>query len=123
MVLRKYIKLNTRLYCSYIIAQEIRLVAYKLQLPEDPLSTLFSMSLLKKKNGKQCNSFLSIARVDEYGRVKVYPLAISDRKIIKKDNRVIVMGLMQESNLFKDNDTWEDLEELTNQFPNSCLDS
>jgi hypothetical protein len=95
MVLIKFIKLNTRLYCSYVIVQEIRLVVYKLQLLEGSTIHPIFHVFAKNKNGKQCNSFLSIARVDEYGRVKVYPLAISNRKIIKKDNRVMVMGLMQ----------------------------
>jgi hypothetical protein len=36
--------------------------------------------------------------VDEEGRVKVYPIIISERKLMKKGNTVVVAGLVQWSN-------------------------
>jgi hypothetical protein len=46
--------------------------------------------------------------VDEFKRVEVNPVAILDRKVMKKGNRVVVMRLIQWSKLFKENATQED---------------
>nr|TKR98303.1 hypothetical protein D5086_0000204380 [Populus alba] len=54
---------------------------------------------------------------DEEGRVKVYPVTILDRKLMKKGNTAVVAGLIQWSNLFPEDATWEELTELQLQFP------
>jgi hypothetical protein len=51
--------------------------------------------------------------------MQIVPIAILDRKIMKKDNRAVTAGLIQWSNLFPEDATWEDLEELLKQFPES----
>jgi hypothetical protein len=43
--------------------------------------------------------------VDEEGRVKVYAVAILERKLMKKDNRAVVAGLIQWSNSFPEDTT------------------
>jgi hypothetical protein len=50
----------------------------------------------------------SLPKVDEFKRVGVNPVAILDRKVMKKGNRVVVMRLIQWSKLFKENATQED---------------
>ena len=60
--------------------------------------------------------------VDEYEMVKFSQIAILYKKIMKKKNRVVVMVLIQWSNLFKEDATSKDLKEVDNQFPNFCID-
>nr|TKR79766.1 hypothetical protein D5086_0000269270 [Populus alba] len=55
--------------------------------------------------------------VDEEGRVKVYPVTILERKLMKKGNIAVVAGLIQWSNSFPEDATWEELTELQLQFP------
>ena len=47
--------------------------------------------------GHKCNvkELHMIEGNEEEGRVKVYPVAILERKLIKKDNRAVVAGLIQ----------------------------
>jgi hypothetical protein len=54
--------------------------------------------------------------VDEEGRVKVYPIIILERKLMKKGNTVVVAGLVQWSNSFPKDATWEELTEIPLQF-------
>jgi hypothetical protein len=60
--------------------------------------------------------------VDDQGRVKIQPVAILDRKLMKKDYRAVVMELIQWSNMFEEDATWEILEELSRQFPDFNTD-
>jgi hypothetical protein len=64
--------------------------------------------LLKKKVGNNAVVSSSLPKVDEFKRVEVNPVAILDRKVMKKGNRVVVMRLIQWSKLFKENATQED---------------
>jgi hypothetical protein len=50
--------------------------------------------------------------VDDEGRVKVYPITILERKLMKKGNTAVVAGLIQWSNSFPEDATWEELTEL-----------
>ena len=59
---------------------------------------------------------------EEEGRVKVYPVAILERKLIKKDNRAVVAGLIQWSNSFPEDATWEELTKIQLQFPEFSID-
>ena len=58
--------------------------------------------------------------IDKEGRMQIVPIAILDRKMIKKDNRAVTTGLIQWSNLYPEDATWEDLEDLQQQFP-ECI--
>nr|TKS06891.1 hypothetical protein D5086_0000119040 [Populus alba] len=58
-----------------------------------------------------------VGAADEEGRVKVYPIIILDRKLMKKGNTSVVAGLIQWSNSFPEDATWEELTELQLQFP------
>jgi hypothetical protein len=64
--------------------------------------------LLKKKVGNNAVVSSSLPKVDEFKRVEDNPVAILDRKVMKKGNRVVVMRLIQWSKLFKENATQED---------------
>ena len=55
--------------------------------------------------------------VDDEGRVKVYLVTILERKLMKKGNVAVVAGLIQWSNSFPEDATWEELTELQLQFP------
>jgi hypothetical protein len=59
---------------------------------------------------------------DKEGRMQIVLIAILDRKMIKKDNRAVTAGLIQWSNLYPEDATWEDLEHLQQQFP-ECIAS
>jgi hypothetical protein len=39
---------------------------------------------------------------DEEGRIKFSPIAILDRKLMKKGNKTIIMSLVQWSNIFQE---------------------
>ena len=44
--------------------------------------------------------------------MQIVPIAILDRKMMMKDNRAVTTGLIQWSNLYPEDATWEDLEDL-----------
>ena len=48
---------------------------------------------------------LELPRKDEYGRFKVQLVAILDRKIMKKGNKDVVMGLVKWFDLFQEDAT------------------
>ncbi|XP_073260705.1 uncharacterized protein [Populus alba] len=89
VVVRKNLKLNPRYYGPFQIIKKIGMVAYELKLP-----------ISNKK-----------------GRMQIMPLAIMDRKLMKKGNGVATAVLVQWSNLYPEDSTWEDLFDLQKQFP------
>jgi len=50
---------------------------------------------------------------DEYERVKFSPIAIFDKMVTKKGNIAVTMGLIHWYDLYKEDSTGENLEELT----------
>jgi hypothetical protein len=83
---------------------------------------LFHVSILRKKVGDVAIVSQALPIVDEEGRVKVYPVAILERKLMKKDNRAVVGGLIQWSNSFPEGAIWEELTEIQLQFPEFSID-
>lgn len=63
------------------------------------------VSLLKKKLRTNAVIATTMPAVDDQGRVKIQPVAILDRKLMKKDNRAVVMELIQWSNMFEEDAT------------------
>ena len=56
-------------------------------------------------------------------KVKVSLVANSDKKVMKKGNRVMVIRLIWCPTFSKKDATWEDLKKLNNQFLDFSLDS
>ena len=121
VALRKNLKLNPRYYDPYQISKRIGIMAYELKLPEGSLiHPVFHVSLLKKKIGDATIMSSRLPVLDKEGRMQIMPIAILDRKLMKKGNRAAIAVLVQWSNLYPKNATWEDLEDLQKQFP-ECL--
>lgn len=77
------------------------------------------MSLLEKKVRKVDVVVSSLLpRVDGYGRDEVSLVVILDRKIGERQS-----SCDHGTNMFTEDAMWGDVEELTNQFPESCIDS
>jgi len=120
---RKNFKLNPRYYGPYQVIEWIGAVAYKLKLPEErAVHLVFHVSLLRTKVGEVAIVSQALPIVDEEGRVKVYPVTILERKLMKKDNRAVVAGLIQWSNSFPEDATWKELIEIQLQFPEFSID-
>ena len=77
---------------------------------------VFHVLLLRKKLGEVAIEVAIVSQalpiIDEEGRVKVYPVTILERKLMKKGNTAVVAGLIQSSNSFPKDATWEQLIEL-----------
>lgn len=121
VALRRNLKLNSRYYGPYPIIRRIGLVAYELKLPKGSLvHPVFHVSLLKKKIGDAAIASSKLPMTDKEGRMQIVPIAILYRKMMKKDNQAVTAGSIQWSNLYPEDATWEDLEDLQKQFP-ECI--
>lgn len=100
MALRKNVKLNQRFLSPYKIIYKAGEVAYKLLLPERTIiQPVFHVSLLKKKVSNNAFTTTTIILMTDKEMMKISLIAILDRKLTKKNNRVLVMILKQWSNL------------------------
>jgi len=94
------------------------MVAYELKLPEGSLiHPIFHVSLLKRKIGDATIVLSKLPVSDKKGRMQIVPIAILDRKLMKKGNGAATAVLVQWSNLYPEDATWEDLNDLQKQFP------
>ena len=59
---------------------------------------------------------------DADGLLAATPFKLLERKMVKKGNRLMVLGLIQWSNGTNDDATWEDLAAIVQRFPNFVLD-
>ena len=96
-----------RVNSPYQILERIEAIAYKLQLPTGSVvHPVFHVSLLRKKVGEVAIVSQALPIVDDEGRVKVYPVARLERKLMKKGNTAMVAGLIQWSNSFPEDAMW-----------------
>jgi hypothetical protein len=77
--------LNPRYYGPYQINEKVGIVAYKLKLPEgSSIHLAFHVSLLKNKIGEEGVVSSTLLVMDESGRIRICPVAILDKKLMKK---------------------------------------
>ncbi|XP_039045952.1 uncharacterized protein LOC120185946 [Hibiscus syriacus] len=117
VAVRRNLKLAAKFYGPYKIQKRIGSVAYQLELPAySKIHPVFHVSLLKKKVGEGTITSKNPPELSEDGQMKVYPTIVLNKRIVKRQNKVITQLLIQWSNLGEENATWEDYAVLKSQF-------
>ncbi|GKB12451.1 retrotransposable element Tf2 [Tanacetum coccineum] len=118
-------KFSPKYYGPFKVLSKVRHVAYKLELnSQAQIHNVFHVSQLKEYRGEAPNGHqIEIPLCDQNGMIATQPLAILDRKMVKKKNDVAVYGLVQWTNGTKDDATWEPLDQLSRDYPAFNLNS
>ncbi|GMJ15619.1 hypothetical protein HRI_005231100 [Hibiscus trionum] len=110
-------KLAPKWFGPFPIIGKVGLVAYKLQLPRDSrVHPVFHISQLKKHIGSD-NYQSELPVINPDGEISKEPLRIVDRRIGKRGGRAITEVLVEWTNAFSEDATWESLHQLQLQFP------
>jgi hypothetical protein len=81
--------LNPRYYGPYQINEKVGIVACKLKLPEgSSIHLAFHVSLLKNKIVEEGVVSSTLLVMDESGRIRICPVAILDKKLMKKTTKL-----------------------------------
>ncbi|GMI64925.1 hypothetical protein HRI_000161800 [Hibiscus trionum] len=110
-------KLAPKWFGPYQIDGRVGKVAYRLNLPAGSrVHPVFHVSQLKKHIGSDpVQSELPVIGVD--GAIAKEPVKILERRMVKKGNRAVTEVLVEWTNSFPEDATWENLYKLQQQFP------
>ena len=112
-------KLSPRYFNPFQVLAKIGPVAYKLALPSYVrIHDIFHVSVLKKKVGAGSLQAHNPTRITYQGHLMMEPIAVLDRCLVKRGRVAATQVLVQWSNSFPENFTWEFLQYLQKQFPN-----
>jgi hypothetical protein len=118
MAVRKNLKLSPRFFGPFQVVQRIGQVAYKLDLPSSArLHPIFHVSCLKKKLGHKITPLATLPPVDDKGEILPEPELIQDRRSTKQRGRAITEVLIHWTGTSAEEDSWESLWKLQQQFP------
>ncbi|PKA64278.1 hypothetical protein AXF42_Ash009498 [Apostasia shenzhenica] len=110
-------KLSPRYFGPFQVIEKIGSVAYKFKLPEgSKIHAVFHISMLKKHVGNHPVEVSFPSMLNDHGQVVLKPIAILDRWLIKKKNRIQVQLLIQWSNASKEDATWMNVEVMRQNF-------
>ena len=111
-------KLSPRYFGPFQVLARIGAVAYKLALPSHArIHDTFHISLLKKKVGTGGTQAQIPAGITHQGQMLAEPIAVLDRRLVKRGRVAATQVLVQWSNSFPEDATWEYLQDLRLQFP------
>ena len=109
-------KLSPKYYGPFKVIDTIGNVAYKLDLPSEvQIHDIFHVSQLKKAVGYQ-GPFVPLP-VNSQQQLKWEPLAVLDRKLVKRGNRAEAQLLIHWKHLSPAEATWEFASEIRKRFP------
>ncbi|KAL5803520.1 hypothetical protein ACOSQ4_031825 [Xanthoceras sorbifolium] len=95
-----------------------RSAAYRLLLPPgSQIRPVFHVSQLKAKIGDRFSPNPQLPHTGPDGQILAQPVAILDRKMVKKDNKPVVQYLIQWSASSPEDATWEDATMIRRSFP------
>ena len=111
-------KLSPRYFGPFQIIARIGSVAYTVQLPPDvKIHPTFHVSLLKKHVGDHPVQPHIPVRVTDQGHLLVEPVAILDRRLVRRGRTAATQVLVQWSNSFPEDATWEYWFDLHQKYP------
>jgi Chromo (CHRromatin Organisation MOdifier) domain len=114
-------KLNAKFYGPFQILEKIGTVAYKLQLPlNSQIHPVFHVSQLKPRIGKGEAVVPNLPVLGPERGLRLVPVAILDRKIVKRGNAPVAQILVKWSNTTEEEATWEYYEEIK-KYPDFIL--
>ncbi|XP_074377304.1 uncharacterized protein LOC141718824 [Apium graveolens] len=106
-------KLTVKYYGPYKVDKKMCNVAYQLNLPAgSKIHDVLHVSQLKKRVGTQKIIQTDLPGTNEIGEIKREPLAVLDRVLVKKLNKLVNKILIQWTNGEADEATWEYWEEI-----------
>ncbi|KAK9672296.1 hypothetical protein RND81_12G090300 [Saponaria officinalis] len=116
-------KLSPRYFGPFVVERKVGQVSYKLKLPSQArIHPVFHISLLRKHEGP-APIVSSLPEMDDMQQICTEPIAILDRKLMKKGMRGIVYVLVQWSNSTVEDATWESYDEIQKRFPQFNVDA
>ena len=115
VVVRRNMKLTPKFYGSFKIFKKIG----RAQTRIHPIFCV-SLSLLKKKLGKQITTCSKLPQLGPKGQMLGEQIAALDRRIVKQNNHAVVQVMVQWSTTLPSEATWEDWEVIMRHFPNFC---
>ncbi|CAL5333729.1 unnamed protein product [Camellia sinensis] len=118
VALQRNMKLSPRFYGPYQVLERVGSVAYKLELPTTTkIHPVFHVSLLKKKIGTNVLAHTTLPPVGLEGTLQLEPMAVLDRRMVKRGNKAVVQWLVQWANSFPEDATWVDHSEIEAKYP------
>ncbi|GJY21523.1 reverse transcriptase [Tanacetum coccineum] len=110
-------KLSPKYYGPFKVAERIREVAYRLELPSSgQIHQVFHISQLKKCHGKN-HSMGVLPQLREDGLLENKLMAILERRLGKVNNKPVMFVLIQWTNKSVEEATWEIYGDLITRFP------
>jgi hypothetical protein len=119
---RAHQKLANKYFGPFQIVAVVGPVAYRLALPTDSkVHPVFHVSLLKRKLGNMVETTQTLPPFAEDIGPLIEPLHILDYRWIKKGKKLVPEALIQWKNLSPEDATWEETEQIQQQFPHINL--
>ena len=117
VVHRSYLKLSAKFFGPYQVVEKVGAIAYRLALHANAkVHPVFHVSQLKQHVGTTVVQSV-LPDMDGDGVISRVPVQILERRMIKKGNHAVTQVLVQWSNSFAEDATWELLADLQTRFP------
>ncbi|XP_070009639.1 uncharacterized protein LOC142164663 [Nicotiana tabacum] len=114
VVICRNLNLVAKFYGSFEVLRRIGMVAYEIKPPlGSKIHPIFHVSQLKKAMGNHVQQSKEPPICTDDGQFLTEPVAILDRRIVKKGNKASTQVLVQWEILSKDEATWADYTFLT----------
>ncbi|KAK9683131.1 hypothetical protein RND81_10G118900 [Saponaria officinalis] len=116
-------KLSPKYFGPFLVEERVGQVSYRLKLPtQAKIHPVFHISLLRKHEGPT-PIMSSLPEMDERQQICAEPVAVLDRRLMKKGMQGVVYVLIQWSNSTVEDATWEPYDEIKKRFPGFNLDT
>lgn len=116
--IRGSLKVRSKFYGPFKVIEKVGKVAYRLQLPEGAgIHPVFHVSQLKKHLGQHVVPMPNLPAVGPEGQIKTEPVAVLQRRMIPRNNELVIQCLILWQNLTLADATWKDATYIQSAFP------